>query len=102
MYAACVAHAHRPNWPAAVSAASSRDALGEGAPETRKVIEDHGGKLLEIYLTMGQFDSVAVMQFPDAVACAQAILALRERFGTGTQTLQAFPESQWPEVAEGI
>ena len=79
-----------------------RDALGEGAPETRKVIEDHGGKLVEIYLTMGQFDSVAVMQFPDAVACAQAMLALREHFGAGTQTLQAFPESQWPEVAKGI
>ena len=51
---------------------------------------------------MGQFDSVAVMLFPDAVSCAQAVLALRERFGAGTQTLQAFPENQWPEVAQGI
>ena len=68
---------------------SYRDALNEGAPETRKVIEDHGGRLVEMYLTMGQYDSVA-------------ILALRERFGTGTQTLQAFPKSQWPEVAKGI
>ena len=42
-----------------------------------------------MYLTMGQYDSVA-------------ILALRERFGTGTQTLQAFPESQWPELAKEI
>ncbi len=84
------------------AAGAYRDALGEGASETRKVIEDHGGKLVEIYLTMGQYDSVAVMQFPDAVACAQGILALREQFGLGTQTLQAFPESQWPEVAEGI
>ena len=81
---------------------SYRDALGEGAPETRKVIEDHGGRLVEMYLTMGQYDSVAIMEFPDAVTCAQAILALRERFGTGTQTLQAFPESQWPELAKGI
>ena len=84
------------------AAGAYRDALGEGAPETRKVIEDHGGRLVEMYLTMGQYDSVAIMEFPDAVTCAQAILALRERFGTGTQTLQAFPESQWPELAKGI
>ena len=70
--------------------------------KARQVIEDHGGKLVEIYLTMGHYDSMAVMQFPDAVSCAQAILALRERFGPGTQTLQAFPEGQWSEVAEGI
>lgn len=79
-----------------------RDALDEGAPETRKVIEDHGGKLLEVYLTIGKFDSVAAMQFPDATACAQVMIALRERFGAGTLTLQAFPESQWSEVAKRI
>ena len=84
------------------AAGAYRDALGEGAPEMRKVIEGHGGTRVEIYLTMGQFDSVAVMQFPDAVTCAQAILALREQLGLGTQTLQACPESQWPKVAKGI
>ena len=69
MYAAPVADAHRPTWADAGSAAGAyRDALGEGAPETRRVFEDHGGKLVEIYLTRGQYDSVAVMQFPNAVA----------------------------------
>ena len=51
---------------------------------------------------MGQFDSVAVMQIPDAMACTQSILALRVRFSTRTQTLQAFPDNQWSVVAEGI
>ena len=76
--------------------------LEEGAPETRKVLEAHGGKLVSIYLTMGQFDGVAVMEFPNTVACAQAMMAFRERFGGGTQTMEAFPESQWAELAQGI
>ena len=53
--------------------------LEEGAPETRKVLEAHGGKLIDIYLTMGQFDGVAIMEFPTTVACAQAMMAFRER-----------------------
>ena len=81
---------------------ATRNALGEGAPATREVIEDHGGKLLEICLTMRGYASVTVMQSLDAVACAQAVLALRDGCGAGTQTLQAFPECQWTEAAQGI
>ena len=76
--------------------------LSEGAPETRQVLEAHGGKLVDIYLTMGQFDGVAIMEFPDSVTCAQAMMAFRERFGDGTQTMEAFPEAQWAELAQGI
>ena len=76
--------------------------LEEGVPETRKVLEAHGGKLVGIYLTMGQYDGVAIMEFPNTVACAQAMMAFRERFGGGTQTMEAFPEAQWAELAQGI
>lgn len=73
-------------------------AFAEGAPETRSKIESHGGKLVEIYLTMGQFDGVLIAEFPDDIACARAMLALRNTGGV-TQTLRAFPESQWGEIA---
>ncbi len=78
------------------------ETLSEGAPETRNVIESHGGTLHEIYLTMGQYDAAIVMDFPNSMACAKAMLALRERLGGTTQTLEAFPSSQWPELAQGI
>lgn len=73
-------------------------AFAEGAPETRKTIEGHGGRLVEIYLTMGQYDGVLIAEFPDDIACARAMLALRNSGGL-TQTLRAFPESQWREIA---
>ncbi|MDE2815704.1 MAG: GYD domain-containing protein [Chloroflexota bacterium] len=74
------------------------DAFADGAPETRQTIERHGGKLVEVYLTMGQYDGVLIAEFPDDIACARAMLALRNSGGI-TQTLRAFPESQWHEIA---
>ena len=76
------------------------EAFAHGAPETRSTIERHGGKLVEVYLTMGQYDGVMITEFPDDVSCARAMLALRNTGGT-TQTLRAFPESQWSEIAGG-
>ena len=81
---------------------SVSDAISEGAPETRKVIESHGGTLHEVYLTMGAFDVLMVMEFPSTQACAQAMLAMREQLGGVTQTIEAFPESQWSEIARGV
>ena len=74
------------------------EAFADGAPETRATIERHGGTLVEVYLTMGQFDGVMITEFPDDVACARAMLALRKSGGI-TQTLRAFPECQWREIA---
>ena len=76
------------------------EAFAGGAPEARSTIERHGGKLVEVYLTMGQYDGVLIVEFPDDVSCARAMLALRNSGGI-TQTLRAFPESQWPEIAGG-
>ena len=81
---------------------SVSDAISQGAPETRKLIEAHGGTLHEVYLTMGAFDVLMVMEFPSTQACAQAMLAIREQLGGVTQTIEAFPESQWAEIAKGV
>ena len=85
-----------------VEPGSVGDAISDGAPETRKLIEAHGGTLHEVYLTMGEFDVLMVMEFADTQACAQAMLAMREKLGGVTQTIEAFPESRWPEIAKGI
>ncbi len=81
---------------------SVADAIGDGAPVTRKLIEDHGGTLHQIYLTMGAFDVLMVMEFDSTQACAQAMLAMRESLGGVTQTIEAFPEDQWSEIAGGV
>ena len=46
------------------------EAFADGAPATRSTIARHGGRLVEIYLTMGQYDGVMIVEFPDDVSCA--------------------------------
>jgi len=87
--------------PAGSEADPIEELIAEGAPDSRKLIEAHGGKLIEIYLTMGQYDLAAIVEFPDDLSCTQAMLAWREHGGS-TETLRAYPESEWGTVAAGI
>lgn len=86
---------------AGVDSEPMKDAIAGGAPKSRKLIEQHGGKLIEIYLTMGQFDGAAIVEFPDDLSCTQAMLAWSE-FGVHTETLRAYPEEEWGAIAAGI
>jgi uncharacterized protein with GYD domain len=74
------------------------EAIAQGAPASHALVEKHGGKIVEIYLTMGQYDGVAIVEFPDDTACAQAMLEM-SAFGGSSETLRAFPESEWPKLA---
>ncbi len=76
------------------------EAIAEGAPESHKMIESFGGKVKGLYMTMGQYDFLAIMEFPDDESCARAALKSRE-FGGSTETMRAFPESEWPAIAQG-
>ena len=70
-------------------------------PKLASWVEAHGGTLHEVYLTMGAFDVLMVMEFDSTQACAQAMLAMREQFGGVTQTIEVFPESQWGRDCRG-
>ena len=82
---------------------SVSDAIGEGAPETRKLIEAHGGTLHEVYLTMGAFrrvDGHGVSPAPRPVPrpcwpCASSLVG-------SPKPSRRFPESQWSEIARGV
>lgn len=66
--------------------------------ESRETIRNHGGALHEYYLTMGQYDAVGVVEFPDDHACAEAMLSLLETGVAETETLRAFTEEQTREL----
>ena len=80
---------------------SIKDAIAEGAPASRALIERHGGRLVETYLAMGQYDGAAIVEFPDDLSCTQAMLAWRD-FGVATETMRVYPEAEWSDIAAGI
>ena len=85
---------------AGVDAEPISDAIAGGAPEARKMIESYGGKVVGIYMTMGQYDFASIVEFPDDESAARAAMKSRE-LGGSTETMRAFPESEWPALAAG-
>ena len=68
----------------------------------RALAENLGGKMGDLYLTMGAYDVVAMTEFPDAEAAAKFALTLGSLGNVRTTTLQAFPEDQLRDIVSQL
>jgi uncharacterized protein with GYD domain len=57
-----------------------------------------GGELKAFYLTIGQFDAVAIAELPDDTALARMVLALGAMGNVRTETLRAFNEAEFRKI----
>jgi uncharacterized protein with GYD domain len=84
------------NWTeqgmAKIKASSKR--LDEG----RKAFKKAGCELKEVYLTMGPYDLVCVIEAPDSETAAKAILSLGAAGNVRTLTLPAFTEDEYRRI----
>ena len=84
----------------------TRDAISGmvATPEDRsralkKLVEASGGKLISWYLTFGEYDFVAIAEFPDETAAAGAVLAAAAGGGvtdlamSGADAMKAFQKA---------
>lgn len=60
----------------------------------RQAVEAAGGKLLDIYLTMGEYDLVAISEAPNDEAYATLMLALGGQGNIRTKSMRAFTEGE--------
>ena len=60
----------------------------------RKAFKKAGCELKDVYLTMGPYDLVCVIEAPDAETAAKAILSLGAAGNVRTQTLRAFSKEE--------
>jgi uncharacterized protein with GYD domain len=74
------------------------DESPERLDAARDVVESMGGELTEFYLTMGQYDAVAIMEMPDAETATQAGITISGAGAVRTETLRAFPEDEYREL----
>jgi uncharacterized protein with GYD domain len=58
-----------------------------------------GGELKSIYLTLGQYDLVAIAEMPNDEAVARMALAMGAQGNIRTETMRAFTETEFRKIA---
>ncbi len=64
----------------------------------RKQLEEMGGSFKDFYLTMGEYDMVAICEAPDDAVAARFAITLGMNGNVRTRTLKAFPEAAYREL----
>ncbi len=68
----------------------------------RKQLGDMGGSFKSFYLTMGEYDMVAVCEAPDDAVAARFALQIGAAGNIRSRTLKAFPENAYREVIASL
>jgi len=61
----------------------------------KKATEATGGKVIDFYLTLGEYDMVVIVEVPSDEAAAALILSTGKGGNVRTTTMKAFPEDQY-------
>ena len=68
----------------------------------KKAIQSMGGEIKQMYLTMGQYDSVVIFEAPDDETVAKLLLATGAQGNVSTQTMRAFTEDEFRKIVAGL
>ena len=68
----------------------------------KAAMEAAGGKFIGFYLTMGQYDAVAIGEWPDDKAAAAFLLATGSQGNVQSETLRAFTEDEYREIIASL
>jgi uncharacterized protein with GYD domain len=82
--------------------ARKADEAPERFDAARAMLEEMAGSIRAIYLTMGGFDLVAIIEAPDDAVMARFTLQLGMQGSVRTQTLKAFPETAFREIVASL
>jgi uncharacterized protein with GYD domain len=82
-----------------IGAAKKAPARIDAAKEAYKKA---GGELKAIYLTMGQYDLVAIAEMPNDETVARMTLALGAEGNIRSETMRAFTETEFRKIAGSL
>ncbi len=67
-----------------------------------KLLDQVGARFIELYLTMGRYDYVAVMEAPDDETATKAVLAVSSMGNVRTETLRAYGRAEIGKIIGGL
>jgi uncharacterized protein with GYD domain len=68
----------------------------------KKALKDMSGEFKSFYLTLGDYDMVAIFEAPDDAVAARFSLQLGMQGSVRTRTLKAFPEAAYREIINSL
>ncbi len=68
----------------------------------KKALFDMGGEFKAFYMTIGEYDLIAVYEAPDDAVAARFTLQLGMLGTVRTKTLKAFPEAAYREIIASL
>ena len=68
----------------------------------KKALKDMSGEFKSFFLTMGDYDMVAIYEAPDDAVAARFNLQLGMLGNVRTRTLKAFPEAAYREIIDSL
>ncbi len=69
---------------------------------SKQLSESMGGKVLGLYVTMGEYDIVAVTEGPSDEVAAAVALSIAAKGNAKTTTMRAFTEAEFSEIAKKV
>jgi uncharacterized protein with GYD domain len=70
--------------------------------EAIKGVQAMGGKVLNVYIVMGEYDYVTIGEFPSDEVATTFSLALSSRGNVRTTTLRAFTKEEFAEMVKKL
>lgn len=68
----------------------------------KKLLVEMGGRFNTLYMTLGEYDIVAIYEAPDDAVAARFTLMLGQMGAVRTRTLKAFPEAAYREIINSL
>lgn len=65
----------------------------------RQVFKAHKAEIKQVFLVMGAYDTVLVVDAPDGEACARLSLTIGAAGNVHVETPRAFTEDEFPRIA---
>ena len=72
------------------------------ADGARQMAEELGGEVRQFYLTMGNYDIVAITEFPDDATAATFVLRISSLGNVKATTLKAFQEDAFRMIFDAV
>lgn len=67
-----------------------------------ELVEEMGGEFHDFYLTFGEYDGLAIAEFPDDETAAQYALTLGKAGNARTQTMKAFTQDEFGDLVADL